>query len=66
MLTALVQNAPSNPHKGVEFHTSWDVILGRDQKDAGKKAFQKILEGKTEPLVTENDNEKDRDGGMER
>jgi len=28
-LTALVREAASNPHKDVEFHTSWDLILGR-------------------------------------
>ncbi len=28
-LTAMVRDAASNPHKDVEFHTSWDVILGR-------------------------------------
>jgi hypothetical protein len=29
-LTALVQESASNPHKDVEFHTSWDLILGRE------------------------------------
>jgi len=29
-LTALVRGAASNPHKDVEFHTSMDVILGRN------------------------------------
>ena len=29
-LTTLTRNAPSNPHKEVEFSTSWDGILGRD------------------------------------
>jgi hypothetical protein len=29
-LTALVRDAASNPHKDVEFHTSWDLILGRE------------------------------------
>src|SRR6516162_1424297 len=29
-LTALVRDAASNPHKDVEFHTSWDLILCRD------------------------------------
>jgi hypothetical protein len=28
-LTALVRESESNPHKDVEFHTSWDLILGR-------------------------------------
>lgn len=29
-LTALARDAASNPHKDVEFHTSWDLILGRE------------------------------------
>ncbi|AMV40259.1 hypothetical protein [Planctomyces sp. SH-PL62] len=33
-LTALARNAPSNPHKGVSFHTSWDVMFGRKAGDA--------------------------------
>jgi len=28
-LTKLVTQAPSNPHKGLVFQTSWDVILRR-------------------------------------
>ncbi len=31
-LTALVLAAPSNPHKDVVFHTSWDIALGRDYR----------------------------------
>lgn len=30
-LTALVREAPSNPHRDVEFYTSWDVMFGRDR-----------------------------------
>jgi hypothetical protein len=29
-LTALVREAASNPHKDVEFRTSWDLALGRE------------------------------------
>ncbi len=29
-LTRLTREADSNPHKDIEYHTSWDVILGRD------------------------------------
>jgi hypothetical protein len=29
-LTALARDAASNPHKDVEFHTSWDLILCRE------------------------------------
>jgi hypothetical protein len=34
-LTALARNAPSNPHKDITFHTSWDVVLGRDRGTSG-------------------------------
>ena len=29
-LTALTRQAASNPHKDVHFHTSWDLIFGRE------------------------------------
>ena len=30
-LTAMTLEAVSNPHKDVEFYTSWDLIFGRDR-----------------------------------
>jgi hypothetical protein len=36
-LTALVREAASNPHKDVEFHTSWDLILGRGKSGLAEK-----------------------------
>jgi hypothetical protein len=33
-LTALARNAPSNRHKDITFHTSWDGIYGRDSRSA--------------------------------
>ncbi len=36
-LTALVREAASNPHKDVEFHTSWDLILGRGKSGLGER-----------------------------
>jgi hypothetical protein len=36
-LTALAREAASNPHKDVEFHTSWDLILGRDSSRMAEK-----------------------------
>lgn len=30
-LTSLTRDAWSSPHKDIEFHTSWDVIRGRDR-----------------------------------
>ena len=64
-LTALTLGAASNPHKDVEFHTSWDVALGRDLHSVlakGKEAFREILLRETEtPAV-----EKEKDTGIER
>lgn len=37
-LTELVGNAPSNPHKDVKFHTSWDTLLGRETFNPGEYA----------------------------
>lgn len=37
-LTELTRNAPSNPHKDVTFHTSWDVMFGRRRPDAGVRS----------------------------
>jgi hypothetical protein len=36
-LTALARDAASNPHKDVEFHTSWDLILSRDSSRSAEK-----------------------------
>lgn len=53
-LTELARNAPSNPHRDISFHTSWDDLLGRDKpKDAASERrpegnsqsdYQKALE----------------------
>jgi hypothetical protein len=42
-ITALVRMAPSNPHKDVEFYTSWDGIFGRP-KPAGAISEQEKLQ----------------------
>ena len=48
-LTALARASPSNPHKDVQFYTSWDAIHGRPRPgstlsgtvgDAGRARFQ--------------------------
>jgi hypothetical protein len=36
-LTAMTREAASNPHKDVAFHTSWDVVLGRETERMGPK-----------------------------
>ena len=66
-LTALTREAASNPHKDVEFHTSWDVALGRDMQAAlakGKEAYRDILHGETEAPAVEKSKGTDieRDG----
>jgi hypothetical protein len=49
-LTELTRRAPSNPHKDVEFHTAWDVALGRNppydlsHEDHLREEWQKGLE----------------------
>lgn len=51
-LTALVRQSPSNPHKDVQFYTSWDVMFGRPQAEgAGSQAekFNRILDDKAPP-----------------
>jgi hypothetical protein len=42
-LTALVRETASNPHKDVEFHTSWDLALGRDISRTAEKIGLKEL-----------------------
>jgi hypothetical protein len=48
-LTGLAAGSPSNPHKDVQFYTSWDVLLGREPQDAfdpGKYAHHQPARGK--------------------
>lgn len=61
-LTALVRAATSNPHKDIEFHTSWDAVLGRDEQKM-KEAFERMLDNpaKEAPQNTPtNDRSRDR------
>lgn len=41
MLSKLVKEAPSNPHKDIEFSTSWDLLLGRSRESAAQQQKQK-------------------------
>jgi hypothetical protein len=43
-LTELVNAAPHNPHKGIEFHTSWDDLLPQagNHEDGGKQTAQRL------------------------
>jgi hypothetical protein len=38
-LTALARSAPSNPHRDVEFHTSWDGLIVEPESDAPEDSF---------------------------
>jgi hypothetical protein len=67
-LTALVRDAASNPHKDVEFHTSWDLILCRDSSRSAEKIGLKELRkdnAKAHTSEREVIHENDR-GDMER
>jgi hypothetical protein len=41
-LTALVREAPSNPHKDVEFYTSWDGMAGRPRPEGALSEAAKL------------------------
>ena len=50
-LTAMTREAPSNPHKDVEFQTSLDIVFGRDAGSTAldaKEAFNEMLHGELE------------------
>ena len=67
-LTGLVRDAASNPHKDVEFHTSWDLILCRDSSRSAEKIGLKELRkdnAKAHTSEREVIHENDR-GDMER
>lgn len=52
-LTALARAAASNPHRDVEFHTSWDALRGREEP-AGPEAGESPPEsgrGEAQPSV---------------
>lgn len=42
-LTALTRAAANNPHKDVEFRTSWDLVLGRETGSTARDAFKQAL-----------------------
>lgn len=66
-LTALTRTAASNPYQDVEFHTSWDVVLGRaGRESAGRSAFQELLNGTSTGPVQENGKAEERTIEMER
>jgi hypothetical protein len=59
-LTAMIREAASNPHKDVQFHTSWDVILGRDSGGAqANGTFQEMLHGASRTPAQEASKEQD-------
>lgn len=68
-LTELVRDAPSNLHKDIQFHTSWDELLGRqkpaDMTATGVKdpraAFSEILNASPKAARESVDREKGRE-----
>lgn len=66
-LTALVREAASNPHKDVEFHTSWDLILCRESsRPAEKLGLKELLNDKAEPRTSDREKVQVNDRDMER
>jgi hypothetical protein len=65
-LTALAREAASNPHKDVEFHTSWDLILGRSNSGTAQRiGLEELRNDKARTSDREVGREHDR-GDMER
>jgi hypothetical protein len=60
-LTAMTREAASNPHKDVEFHTSWDVVLGRETERVGPKmALNELRNDASRAPAPEASKERDR------
>jgi hypothetical protein len=63
-LTALTRQAASNPHKDVQFHTSWDLIFGRE---SGGRSPEDRCNGQHETSKSQaRENDQDRDCTRER
>ncbi len=63
-LTGLVRESECNPHKDVEFHTSWDVILGRGNSMAAEKISLSVLRNdKAENRASEREMVHEHDRG---
>jgi hypothetical protein len=59
-LTAMTRDAASNPHKDVQFNTSWDVILGRNSAGApAKGAVKEMVHGTSRAPAQEAGKEQD-------
>lgn len=64
-LTALTREAASNPHKDVQFHTSWDLIFGRENSGRSPSDRGDGQHHETSKAPTQ-ENERERDWSMER
>jgi hypothetical protein len=63
-LTALTREVASNPHKDVEFHTSWDLILGRDISRAAEKiGLEKLRSDSAKARVPDREMNLEHDRG---
>jgi len=66
-LTALVRQAPSNPHQDIQFSTSWDMIFGREPRELpGKSRLKEALAATVRAPATDREQEMERSGGIER
>jgi hypothetical protein len=61
-LTELARGAPSNPHKAIEFHTSWDVLLGRERPAAERPETASKPNVTSPAEIVEKQNGPDSDG----
>ena len=68
-LTELARNTPSNPHKGIAFHTTWDDLLGRSAPAASPPpaSFEQALAAQAPPSPTAGagPRNRDKDQGVE-
>jgi hypothetical protein len=63
-LTELARESASNPHKDVEFHTSWDLILSRDgSRSAEKIGLKDLLGGTTHNRTSDREMVQEHDRG---
>jgi hypothetical protein len=67
-LTELVRESASNPHQDVEFHTSRDLVLGRESSQAAENiGLEELRYGAAKPAAPESELVRENvHGGMER
>ena len=64
-LTELVRESANNPHKDVEFHTSWDLILCRESsRSAEKIGLKDLLNNNAESRTSDRELVQGHDRGV--